>query len=85
MLADNSSLQALQLDEILLELENANICLKQILFIPSLGYNLLCLGRSADNGTAFRFLKYDVVLDQQPDKSTIGYGTPDSVSKMYVL
>lgn len=50
LLADKSSITASQRGEVILPFDNANIRLKHVLHIPGLGYNLVSVGRLADNG-----------------------------------
>lgn len=79
---DNTSAQAQQCGEVLLKFENSNICLKQVLLIPSLGYSLVSTGQLADNRIESCFRRHDVVLEQESNKTIIGYGTREPDCKI---
>lgn len=65
MLADNSSVTASKCRRVLLQFENAKMRLKEVIFNPILGCNLLSTGRHADKDNEFHFLRNDVVLKLQ--------------------
>lgn len=49
-LTDTSRVMADKIGEVAIPLENATIRLKDVLYVPGLGYNLVSVGRLADNG-----------------------------------
>lgn len=85
MLADKTSVTAHVSGEVILPFEHANIRLKDVLHIPSMGYNLVSTGRLADNGIESHFRRNDVCLTLETDAFYVGSGTRDQSSRMYML
>ena len=85
LLADKSSIIASKQGEVILPFQNANIRLKCVLFIPGLGYNLVSVGRLADNGITSLFESRHVQLKYKPSGMIIGQGVRDDTTKLYAL
>ena len=85
LLADKSPVTASKCGEVLLPFEYADIRLKSVLFIPGLGYNLVSVGRMADNGIESLFRKKDVMLRHQEKEFVVGFGTRDDETRLYLL
>ena len=63
MLADKYSVIYRVSGEVILPFENSNVHLRNVLYIPELGYNLLSTGRFADNGIESHYRRRDVLLN----------------------
>lgn len=85
LLADKSTVVASKRGEVLLPFKHANIRLTSVLLIPGLGYNLVSVGRLADNGIDSKFRRKDVVLTLENDGLLIGTGTRDDETGLYAL
>ena len=85
ILADKSSVIASQVGNVLLEFEFAMVRLSNVLFIPGLGYNLVSVGKLADNGIESTFRKSDVVLQLSNKDFVVGHGSRDSTTGLYSL
>ena len=85
LLADKTSVDATQCGDVILPFTNANIRLKEVLFMPSLAYNLVSTGRLADNGIESRFRRYDVCLNLESGGFFVGAGKRDMHTRMYTL
>lgn len=85
MVADETSVTATEVGEVILPFTNANIRLKNVLHIPNLGYNLASTGRLADNGIESCFCQNDVRLTLESTGFLIGSGERDTISRMYML
>ena len=85
ILADNTLVQTNLCGDVILPFEHVNIRLKRALYIPNLGYNLVSIGRLADNGIESHFRRHDVRLMLEADKYFIGAGQRNLDSGMYIL
>ncbi len=63
---------------VLIPMENANIRLTNVLFIPSLGFNLVSTGRLSDKGIESHFRRNGIKLILESNGSVIGKGDLDS-------
>lgn len=85
MLTDQSSVVADRSGVVLLPFEKGEFWLKSVLLIPGLGYNLVSVGRFADNGIEFLFTRDGVQLCFRPDNFFIGHGIRDAETRLYSL
>lgn len=85
LLANNTSVETMLIVEVLLRFENATIRLKEVLFIRTLGYNLVSTGRLALNSIESRFRRHDVSCELESDGKYTGREVRDAVSEMYTL
>lgn len=85
LLADKSSVVASKRGEVIVQFENADIRLTKVLLIPGLGYNLVSVGRLADNGIESLFRKDDVMLKLKSQNFVVGHGTRDISTGLYAL
>lgn len=74
LLADKSSVTASKRGQVILPFEHANIRLKEVLLISGLGYNLVSVGRLADNGIESLFRSGDVELRHKTKQMVVGHG-----------
>lgn len=84
-MADKSTVTSNKLGEVILFFKHVNIRLQKVLYVPSMGYNLVSTGRLADNGIESLFRRHDFVLQLESDATTIGQGDRDSSSGLYVF
>lgn len=66
-------------------MDDCVIRLRVVLFIPSLGYNLVSTERLAENGIQYHFSRSDVLLKLESNGSLIERGSRDVHNRMYVL
>lgn len=72
LLADKSSVVASKCGEVIIPFEHADIRLGKVLLIPGLEYNLVSVGRLADNGIESIFRKIEVLLKFGSKTSWLG-------------
>ena len=85
LLADETPVTSNLTGEVIIPFENANIRLKDVLYIPDLGYNLVSTGRMADKGIWSLFRSTDVVLILASENMYIGAGARNPEHGMYTL
>lgn len=85
ILADKSTVVAQYLGDVIMPFDNFDIRLKRALHIPGLGYNLVSVGRLADNGICSFFKSKDVELIRGTSRETVGSGYRDPVTLLYDL
>jgi len=84
-MADKSTVTSNAFGEVIISFELVNIRLQNVLYVPTMGYNLVSTGRLADNGIESLFRRNDFVLQLESDATTIGQGDRDSSSGLYVF
>ena len=77
LLADKSTVSAKYLGEVILPFNHFNIRLRQVLFIPGLGYNLFSVERLVNNGITSLFKLECVELKHGYRGALVGYGERD--------
>eukprot|EP00171_Calliarthron_tuberculosum_P008425 IDg8425t1 len=85
MLADATPVVANKSGDVLVPLQNANIRLKEALYVPSLGFNLISVGRLSDNGIESHFRRHDMQLSLECSGFMLGTGQRDSKNGLYML
>ena len=85
LLADKSSVTASKRGEVMLSFEHINIRLGSVLLVPDLGYNLVSVGRLADNGIESLFRKDDVQLRLENSNVALACGVRDRKTGLYSL
>lgn len=71
--------------EVRIEFEDAIIKLRKVPFVPKLGYNLVSTGNLADNGIESQFQRHNLNLNLEGSGKTIGNGSRDRFTGLYVL
>jgi GAG-pre-integrase domain len=84
-LADKSEVCATHAGEVVLPLENANIRLTGVYFVPDLGFKLVSVGRLADKGITSTFKQGFVNFQVAESGFDIGSGTRDDITGLYSL
>ena len=84
-MADGSSVMARFHGNVVIPFNDSIIRLKNVFFIPGLGYNLVSVGRLADNGISSLFKSKSVELRHEASGFIIGYGLRDTANKLYTL
>lgn len=85
VLPNNVSVQAEKCREVLIEMQNCGLRLTQVLWIPSLGYILVSMGRLADSGIESWFGKERVELRLRKSSTLIGTGFRNKQNGMYIV
>lgn len=85
LLADRTSVSSTKCGDFVLPFKHANTHLKQAFILPGLGYNLVSMGRLADNGIESHFRRNDVQLTLASNGSIIETGECDNESRLYML
>lgn len=83
--ADKTSANANLWGQVLISFDHVNIRLHNVLYVPSMAYNLVSTGRLADNGIESLFRRHDVLLQLESNNTVIGHGIRDLDSKLYVF
>lgn len=85
MLADETSVVTKQCGDVLMPFEFANVRLTEVLHVPSLGFNLVSVGRLADKGISSHFRRHDVQLTFETKSFLLGAGHRDPATGLYML
>ena len=83
--ADKTSANANLWGQVLIAFDQVDIRLHNVLYVPSMAYNLVSIGRLADNGIESLFRREDVLLKLETNNITVGRGIRDPDSKLYVF
>lgn len=85
ILADESTVVASEIGEVIIPFEIANLRLKDVLLVPDIGYNLVSCGRLADKGIQSCFSSVYVTFVLSENNFQIGSGTRETKSCIYIL
>ena len=85
ILADKRTIHANEMGDVIIPFEKANLRLKNALYVPDLGYNLVSSGQMADKGIESRFSNASVLLVLLENDFQFGSGTREGKCGMYVL
>lgn len=85
ILADGTSVAATQCGDVLMPFESANIRLSDVLYVPSMSFNLVSVGRLSDKGIESHFRRHDLQLTLETDGFIIGSGQRDLNSGLYMF
>ena len=85
LLANNEKVKVKSWGDVRIEFDDAIIRLKKVLYVPKLGYNLVSTGKLADNGIESEFRRHDLKLKLEGSGKTIGNGSRDQKTGLYVL
>eukprot|EP00171_Calliarthron_tuberculosum_P002470 IDg2470t1 len=81
----DSEVHSTHIGEVMLPLEHADLRVTSVYMVPDLGFNLVSVGRMADNGIASAFSATHVTLTQASTGYEIGRGKRDSDTGLYML
>lgn len=85
LLADKTPVSSTECGDVIIPFRDANIRLRNTFYVPGLGYNLVSMGRLADNGIESHFRRDDVQLMLESDGFVIGTGERDNDTRLYML
>lgn len=85
IVADKTSIESSHWGEVIIPLLNSNLRLRQVLFVPSMGYNLVSTGQLADNGIESIFRRHDIILQLESNSQCIGGGNINLGTQLYTL
>lgn len=85
-MADGAKVEACSQGKVRLEFDDAIIGLSGVLLIPSLGFNLVSIGKLASNGIESTFRRTDLLLRHEESDliSNLGKGSGETLYALYV-